>query len=264
VASRALSIAVVLVVATRAAAQPAAPCGICARGDELVEKLSLQPLRSTAIDLQLDEPLTPEQYARIVELRRRTPILARLGAVDDSDLAAIAAALCRSETGTCAATTTHALRCLADRCEVALPRPAPPRADLLVEDKCHQPKPQTHKRTAPLGVGLEWGSGWHGSRYPSDGRAWSLGIQARMRLTDRLSAVARIDRVAGRDEGNDDNDDGRDDSWSGSITRIYALAGPMVASISRTSCRSSGSGCGSCKASSTRATRPWCSVTSAS
>jgi hypothetical protein len=116
------------------------------------------------------------------------------------------------------------LRCLADRCEVALPV-AP---DLAEVPACRSNQPKERRRVAPLGLGLDWGTGWHRSRYPHDGRAWSLGFQARLRLSERLAAVARIDRVAGRDEGNDDDGDGDDDSWTGSITRIYALGGPSI------------------------------------
>ena len=221
---RLVAIAGVLAIAARAAAQPV--CGICTRGDELVDKLELQPLRSIALaELSLDDPLTPEQYARIVELRRRSPVLGRLGAVDDADLAAIAAALCKSAAGACVDATARALRCLGDRCEVALP-PDPRRADALTTSECGQPR--SSKRSAPFGVGFEWGTGYHRSRYPNDGRAWSFGIEARLRLPGRFAAVARIDRVAGRDEATDVDDNGEDDVWTGSITRIYALGGPSI------------------------------------
>lgn len=227
--ARLLALVLVLAVVAPAAAQPSPPCAACTRGDELVEQLGLQPLRALAGELAglvLDIPLTPAQYARIVELRGRSPALARVGAVEDADLAAIAAALCRAPAGACTDATAHALRCLADRCEVEFPRPPPRRADVVrVAPGCQES--QTPKRTAPLGIGLSWGTGWHASRYPNDGRAWSLGLEARLRLGRRLGTVARIDRIAGRDEARDDGD-GNDDVWTGSITRIAALAGPSI------------------------------------
>ncbi len=227
--TRALSIVLVALAVARAAAQPAPICVACARGDALIDQLSLQPVRAIAGELAalpLAEPLTLDQYARVIALRQRTPALVRLGAVDDLDLAAIAAALCGASVGACTDATTHALRCVADRCEVAFPKPAPDRDVLQVPAGC---KPSgTPTRSAPLGVGFEWGTGYQRSRYPNDGRAWSFGIEARLRVGRRFGTVARIDRIAGRDAATDDNDDGDDDVWTGSITRISALAGPSV------------------------------------
>jgi hypothetical protein len=232
---RSLSAAVLaLGIVARAAAQPVATdtaCAACTRGDALIDRLSLQPLRSLAGELarlELSDPLTAQQYARIVELRRRTTALVRLGAADDADFVVIAAALCRADLGTCTDATARALRCLADRCAVALPDDTRDDDALVSPPERCSPAPEP-KRTAPLGVGIEWGTGWQRSRYPADGRAWSLGIQARLRLSDRIGAVARIDRVAGRDEATDEDDNGEDDVWTGSVTRIVALAGPTIA-----------------------------------
>lgn len=215
-----LSMVFLLALVTRASAQRT--------GDELIDQLSLEPLRALAgelSDLDLDDPLTPAQYARIVEYRQRTPALVRLGAASDEDLAAIAAALCKAPAGECSFTTTYALRCLADRCEVAIA--PPPRVDVLQPSRC-QPSVRTHKRSAPLGLGFDWGMGWHRSRYPSDGAAYSFGIEARLRLGRRFGTIARIDRITGRDEGTDADGNGEDDTATGSITRIAALAGPSV------------------------------------
>ncbi len=214
-------------IATSAGAQPA-PCGPCSRGDALIEHFSLQPLRKVAGELQglsLGNPLTPPQYTQIVELRTKTPALARLGAVDDDGLAAIAASLCGTPTGGCVNSTTYVLRCLADRCQVALPPPE--HADIVeLPPNCHAYR--TRKNSSAIGLGFDWGNGWQRSAAPNDGRAWSLGIDARLRLGRRLGAVARIDRTAGRDEATDVDDNGNDDVSTGSITRIAALAGPSI------------------------------------
>jgi hypothetical protein len=222
---RSLALLLALAAATPAAAQPA--CPTCARGVELVDKLGLAPLRALAGELaalQLADPLPPAQYTRIVELRAREPALARLGAVDDADLVAIAAGLCGAPTGACADATARALRCLADRCEVAFPvtyrRAADPLQDCRRRDD--------GGRTAPIGVGMSGGSGWLRSRYPTDGHASVAGIEARVRLGRRLGAVARFDHVEAYDAATDENGNGKDDVQTGSIVRIEAMAGPSL------------------------------------
>ncbi|HEY5922793.1 MAG TPA: hypothetical protein VIV11_14040 [Kofleriaceae bacterium] len=226
ICARLLVIALALAVAGPVAAQPAAPCDVCVRGDAVIDRFSLQPVRPLAgelAELQLADPLTPEQYTRILELRARTPALVRLGAVDDADLALVAAALCRSTTDACVTPTTRALRCLAERCAVTLPRADPRVADLVTES-CN--RYVTQKRSSVFGVGIDWATGWHRSRYPHDGRAWSFGIATRLRITNKIGAVARFDRVAGRDAAEDVDGNGRDDMSTGSITRLFALGGP--------------------------------------
>ena len=225
----AVALAVALALVAPAAARPP-PCPACAHGDALIEHFGLQALRSLAGELAalaLGDPLGEAQYARIVELRRRTPVLARLGAVEDADLAAIAAAMCHAASGACVDATAHALRCLADRCAVALPPPDPRHADLVaIPDSCRAYGRRS--RSPAYGFGIDWGNGWQRSRYPSDGHAWSLGIEGRLRFGRRLGAVARVDRSAGPDQGTDLNHDGRDDVATGSITRISVLAGPSL------------------------------------
>lgn len=200
------------------------------RGGELIERYQLQPVRDLVGELAalpLQEPLSPEQYGRIVALRQRNPALARVGVLDDVDRDVIAASLCTSssEPG-CIRTLTLALRCLADRCEVSLPADATRKDVIEVPPACS--KYRTRKRTPALGVGLDWGTGWQRSGHPSDGGAWSLGIETRLRLGRRLGVVARVDRIAGRDEAVDEDGDGTDDRSTGSITRIAALAGPSI------------------------------------
>jgi hypothetical protein len=195
----------------------------------VIAQFSLQPLAAITGELAtvpLDNPVTAAQYARLVELRRRTPALERLGALDDTDLAAVAASLCHAELGDCVTTTAYTLRCLADRCEVALPESTRHDDMLNAQSECH--RYSSRVSSAPYGLGFDWGEGWQRSRYPSDGGAWSLGIDGRMRFDRTFGAVARVDRVAGRDEATDANHDGRDDFSTGSITRIEALAGPSI------------------------------------
>ena len=215
------AIGLVLALTTSAAAET---------GDELIDRYQLQPLRELTPELStmtLNEPLTPEQYARIVEIRTRHPALVRLGGIDQAEHQVIAWALCRSSADSpCFAHVTQALRCLADRCEVAL------RADVSSRDVVELPaectKYTARKRTSPLGLGIEWGTGVQRTAHPSDGGAWSVGIETRLRLSQRLGAVARVDRVAGRDEAVDMDGNGTDDLSTGSITRILALAGPSI------------------------------------
>jgi hypothetical protein len=209
---------------TPAAAQPV--CDACARGDALIQQFSLEPMRPLARELAglpLVEPLTAEQYTRVVELRTRNPALVRLGAVGDTDLALIASALCRAPSNACTAATATALRCLADRCALALPPPDPRDVDMpVLPTSCKQ----RDRRSPRVGLGFDWGTGWQRSKYPHDGRVWSLGIEGRMRIKGRIGAVARVDRTAGRDEATDSEGNGVDDTATGSIVRVDALAGP--------------------------------------
>lgn len=220
---RILRLAIVLSVASRVDAQPA--CDTCARGDALIKQFSLEAVRPLAHELAalpLVEPLTADQYAHVIELRRRNPALVRLGGIDDTNLALIASALCQADSGACATATTTALRCVADRCALALP-PDPRHVDMpVLPETCKQ----RERRSPRPGLGFDWGTGWQRSQYPNDGHAWSLGIEARMRLTRRIGAVARVDRTAGRDEATDADGNGRDDMGTGSIIRVDALAGP--------------------------------------
>jgi hypothetical protein len=224
-----IAAALALASMTPAAAQPAASCPACAHGDVLIEKFTLQPVRAIASELvaPLGDPVSAAEYARLVDLRRRTPTLVRLGALDNGELLAVATALCHAAKGPCVDATLRTLICLADRCTVDLPRPEPRRADLVaLPADCHQYS--NHTASPPFGVGFDWGSGGQRSRYPSDGSAWSFGIAGRMRFGRIFGAVARVDRISGRDEATDTNGDGNDDVSTGSITRISALAGPTI------------------------------------
>lgn len=222
-------LAVAVVVLLGVAKVAADPCPACARGDALVARFALQPLHDMAGELAapLTEPVPAGQYARLVELRRRTPALARVGALDDTELLAVASSLCHAATGDCVDATARTLRCLADRCAVDLPKPPPRRADLVVLPADCQSY-TTHKHSIPYGLGVDWGSGWQRSQYPSDGYAWSFGIEGRMRLSRTFGTVARFDRASGRDRAEDADHNGKDDISTGAITRITALAGPTI------------------------------------
>jgi hypothetical protein len=219
----------ILLVALLAVPARAQPCDPCIHGDVLIDRFGLgavRPLADQLAALSLSEPLSPAQYTKIVELRARTPILGRLGALDDTELALVAAALCKHPDNQCTTITQRALTCLADRCEVALP-PDPKADDVLrrTEDEC-RPNRYTGKPSPRIGLGFDWGNGWQRSGLPNEGRAWNFGIEGRVRLGRRLGLVARADRSAGRDEATDADDNGKDDLATGSITRFSLLAGP--------------------------------------
>jgi hypothetical protein len=208
----------------RAVAQPG--CDPCVRGEALIDRFGLgdiRPLARQIEGLSLGEPLTTAQYATIVELRKRTPALVKLGALDDTELALVATALCHAPDNACTQATTRALTCLADRCEVAALEPD--RRDVGVVDRTCRSKAT---RKTPVGLGFDWGTGVQDSSAPTDGRVWSLGVEGRWRFDRRWGAVARVDRTAGRDEAVDLDGDGKDDMSTGSITRIAVLAGPSI------------------------------------
>ncbi|MBA2545207.1 MAG: hypothetical protein H0V17_36530 [Deltaproteobacteria bacterium] len=225
---RGLGFVITCVLASTATAQPNPErCEPCDRGDALIGRFALDTVRTHGpllASLTLSNPLPSEQYARIVDLRAQTPVLGRLGALDDIELSQIAAALCRDADAQCSVVTLRSLTCLAERCEVDLPDPDPKRADV------GKPLPEcrhlTRKRSTPIGLGLDWGTGWDRSDLPNDGRTWSLGIAARLALRRRYGLVVRADHFAGRDAATDMNGDGTDDEATGSVTRFSALAGP--------------------------------------
>ena len=225
---RATVLVVIAALVTPARAQ--APCPECAKGDALIDQYALQPLRPLAAelaDMPLGSPVTPDAYARLVQIRVHNPTLVRLGALDDTELGAIAIALCRAPATPCVVATANTLRCLADRCTIAFPHVDKQQRDILrVFDDCHQYS--THRRSPPYGLGLDWATGWQRSRYPTDTGAWSFGIEGRARFGHIFGAVARVDRIAGRDEATDADHNGHDDQATGTITRISALAGPSI------------------------------------
>jgi hypothetical protein len=222
----ALCLGVVALAAPTVQATPGAACAPCERGEKLIARLHLEALRGLAAELQateLVEPLAEAQYAHIVDLRARVPAASGLAALDDAQLADVSAALCASAAGPCDAPMQQAMRCLADRCAVALPPDAHPRDLVELPANCHN---YSHPRVSALGLGVDWATGWQHSKYPTDGHAWSIGMEGRMRLGHHVGLVARVDRVAGRDAATDADGNGQDDVSTGSITRISGLVGP--------------------------------------
>lgn len=211
----------VIVLLTRAvSAQPT--------GDELLDKFGLAEVRALTGEiarLATAEPLDDARYAAVIALRAKHPILGRLGALDDAQLAVVAAALCAD--AACITQTTRALRCLADRCAVALTASDPGDPDVLApEPEC---MPDRRRKRAPLlGAGFDWGTGIQRSAAPHDGDVSTFGISARLRWSERYGFVVRADRTTGRDEATDADRDGVDDFESNGITRFTALAGPTV------------------------------------
>jgi hypothetical protein len=235
VARRALSLTVAIGIAMVAPASAQPTCADCSRGDALIDHFSLQPLRLIAAELAavpLADPVTPIQYATLLELRHRQPELVRVGGLDDADLATVAAALCHVESGPCVDTTTRTLRCLADRCTVDLPVPGTDVADAHASctdgRTMSRGRATANRRSPSYGLGFEWGTGWQRSQYPTDGRAWSLGIEGRLRLGSYLGAAVRVDRIISLDQATDTDGDGFDDMSTGPITRIATLAGPSI------------------------------------
>jgi len=223
-----LGLVILCVLASAAAAQPKPPLfERCDRGDALLDRFGLATVRTHGpllAALELSVPLTPAQYAKIVDLRTQTPTLGRLGALDDVELSEVAAALCRDADAVCNVVTLRSLTCLAERCDVAFPAPDPKRADVV------RPLPEcrraARRRSTPIGLGVDWATGFDRSQFPNDGRTWSLGIAGRLALGRRYGLVARADHFASRDAAIDADDNGSDDMATGSVTRFSALAGP--------------------------------------
>lgn len=221
---RCLLVIVLVVWAVPAGAQPPAP----PTGDQLIDRFELAEVRRLAGELAAlptIEPLDEARFAAVVAYRARHPVLHRLGALDDAELERIAQALCPAGDAACVAATTRTMRCLADRCSVVLPP--------STEDDGETPglrldcaKQRRRKPTPLLGLGFDWGNGLQRSGGANDGRATSLGISARVRLSERLGVIARADRIDGRDEATDTDGDGVDDFESTAITRFTAMAGP--------------------------------------
>lgn len=213
-------------IAAPAAAQPT--CATCTRGDSVIDHFALQALRPIAAELaaiELGDPVTAVQFGHLAELRHHHPVLVRVGALDDEDLKAVAAALCQADSGPCADTTTRTLTCLAERCTIDLPRD-PHITDIAdVSAQC-QKSTSPHEGSPSYGLGFDWSTGWQKSEHPTDGRAWSIGIEGRLRLGRRLGVTARVDRVFGLDDNTDADNNGRDDVTTGPLTRLTMLVGP--------------------------------------
>lgn len=161
--------------------------------------------------------ITQEQQFELDVYKQAHPDVSQL---DPATFSEVAQSVCAGSTdSSCVPFTENALTCLAGGCQVFNPLPDPPALP-----SCDPYVNQV--RSARAGLGFEWGTGWQDDRFPVDGRAWSLGYEARRRMTKQFGLVARLDRSTGRDRAEDANRDGRDDLSTGKVTRMYALAGP--------------------------------------
>jgi hypothetical protein len=199
------------------------PCVPCEHGEAVLQALPDHgaALRDAKLrDLGIGSTqIVQQKNVELEQLKQSRPALAAdIAALDPSTFHDVALALCADPSdSTCVAMTENALTCLAGQCQVfnPLPQNDPPSCDPSVEKV----------RSSRAGLGFDWASGWQDDRYPVDGRAWSLGFEARYRLTKRFGLVGRIDRSTGRDAAEDANGDGRDDRATGAVTRMYVLGG---------------------------------------
>ncbi len=212
-------------------------CDECVRGDQELTALGHpgNTLRANAdllvarwVPLHITSgPIDEGQQRELqVVLHERADLrdaIAALDAVSDVQLLAIGHALCKSPDRECAQSLAGALRSARHVAELEVPAPYGLPPEPLTCD------PTVGRVRSPkAGLGLEYASGWQGSARPVDGRAWSVGLAARARLTGVLGIVARIDRSSGRDEADDADGDGHDDTETGAVTRWSLLAGPSL------------------------------------
>jgi hypothetical protein len=201
------------------------PCVPCERGDKALEALpdhgvALREAKLSSLGIGSTQ-ITQQQQLVLDDLERsRHALTADIAALDPATYHDVAFALCDPVDSQCVALTGAALTCLAGQCQVFNPLPpndppSPPGCDPYVA-KVRSPR---------AGLGFEWASGWQDDRYPVDGRAWSLGFEARRRMFGRFGLVGRLDRSTGRDRAEDANRDGRDDASTGAVTRMYVLGG---------------------------------------
>ena len=225
--------ALVLGLASPASAQPL-PCEPCVRGDDTLKQLGevgelLRDETGALVSIGV-EPGGTIQEPQLTRLRatlgtHHDPISEALGPLSEAQLSDVAAAMCSAPEGRCKVTVAAALACIAGRCTVEreqerlLPPPPPP----------HGCDPTVKHVTSPaFGLGIDWGEGRQQDRAPVDGRAWSVGFEARDRLSRHFGLVGRVDRSTGRDAAIDSNRDGSDDVATPPVTRVSLLAGPSV------------------------------------
>lgn len=205
------------------------PCAPCEHGEQILLTLpdqgaALRDANLSGLNIGSTQIAQPKNV-ELEQLKQSRPALAAdVAALDPSTFHDVALALCANPNdSTCTTTTANALTCLAGLCQVFNPLPLNDPPSPPPEPGCD---PYVAKVRSPrAGLGFEWASGWQDDRYPVDGRAWSLGFEARRRMTRKLGLVARLDRSTGRDRGEDANRDGRDDQSTGAVTRMYVLGG---------------------------------------
>jgi hypothetical protein len=213
-------------------------CDECVKGDAELDALgpSGNALRAYApqmieewVPLKIEGELTPLQEATLRDkLDTRVDLHEAIHALrkhSDEQLLQIGHALCKGPAPECARYLAAAL----DRVR-HIERGYIPEAHHMPYGLPHPEQgcdPYVRQVKSPkLGFGFEYASGWQASEKPVDGRVWSLGLEARARLAEKLGMVARVDRSKGRDEAIDNDGDGRDDAYTGAVTRWTALVGP--------------------------------------
>ena len=205
------------------------PCVPCEHGDAILEALpdhgaALREAKLDSLGIHSTQ-IVQLKNVELEQLKQSRPALAAdIAALDPSTFHDVALALCANPSdSTCVSMTESALTCLAGQCQVFNPLPPNDPPSPPPEPGCD---PYVAKVRSPrAGLGFEWASGWQDDRYPVDGRAWSLGFEARRRMFGRFGLVARLDRSTGRDRAEDTNRDGRDDASTGAVTRMYVLGG---------------------------------------
>jgi hypothetical protein len=210
------------------------PCEPCAKGDDVLAQLpdhgqAIRNSRDGLVGQGIDsERIAPDDLSRLrawaaVQPGLRDDIRA-LASTSPEHLHEIAASVCSAPDGDCVLKLQIALLCLTNRCyelNNVLPN------DMQMDRGLRPCDPSVnHIGSSRAGLGFEWANGWQDDRFPVDGRAWSLGFEARARLTHRFGFVGRVDRSTGRDAAEVANGDGRDDRSTGEVTRMYVLAGP--------------------------------------
>ncbi len=257
-----LAVAVVLVAPAIAVAEPAQPpgdvlpptpqqvatppqqiaCDACVRGSALLDSMGSygNTLRMHAkyvvrilVDVRIENGvMNGAQQERISQLvtsygGELLEPLRKLDGKSDQELADIGAALCSSPDEECARLVGAGLAQARSLAHITDPPEQPEPYGLPVghgnPGTCD---PYVARVKSPkIGFGAEYATGWQDSAKPTDGRAWSIGIEARTRITNKLGLVARVDRSTGRDESIDADDDGHDDVQAGTIARWMMMVG---------------------------------------
>lgn len=212
------------------------PCEPCEAGEALLQQL---PDHGNAIRQNRDgflrhdtasEYISPDALRSLREWSAAQPGLQEdvraLSSTSPEQLHEIATAVCNAPDGNCVSKVQIGLLCLTNRCHEVTNVVYPDR-DMQMDRGLRACDPSVnHIGSSRAGLGFEWANGWQDDRSPVDGRAWSLGFEARRRMAGRLGVIGRLDRTTGRDAAEDANRDGRDDRSTGEVTRMYLLAGP--------------------------------------